>query len=163
MGTKSLLVSSCFCKIIKVRYLNAFRCQPYSKHICMFQMFLSVSVNSCLYGQLLHSLNVIYLAERTILPAIFSSVIRIVSMWCFFVFSGRTRLRNQLNRLYARQCTCNRLAFTFIEALLTAVPKSDNLIISRLMDAGKVLFGEITEKTMRGTWLDMRIKIYLHE
>ncbi len=43
------------------------------------------------------------------------------------------------------------------------VPKADNLIFSRLMDAGKVLFGEITKKTMRGTWLDIKIKIFLHE
>lgn len=43
------------------------------------------------------------------------------------------------------------------------VPKADNLIFSRLMDAGKVLFGKITKKTMRGTWLDIKIKIFLHE
>ena len=43
------------------------------------------------------------------------------------------------------------------------VPRQDNLIFSRLMDAGKVLFGRITAKSMRGTWLKMDIKIYLHE
>ncbi len=43
------------------------------------------------------------------------------------------------------------------------VPRADNIIFSRLMDAGKVLFGVITSKTMRGTWLNMKIKIYLHE
>lgn len=43
------------------------------------------------------------------------------------------------------------------------VPRQDNLIFSRLMDAGKVLFGRITAKSMRGTWLKMDIRIYLHE
>lgn len=43
------------------------------------------------------------------------------------------------------------------------VPRKDNVIFSRLMDAGKILFGEIAEKTMRGTWLDIKIKIFLHE
>lgn len=43
------------------------------------------------------------------------------------------------------------------------VPRNDNVIFSRLMDAGKILFGEITNKTIRGTWLDIKIKIFLHE
>ncbi len=43
------------------------------------------------------------------------------------------------------------------------VPKNDNAVFARLMDAGKLLFGTITEKKMRGYWLDMKIKIYLHE
>ena len=43
------------------------------------------------------------------------------------------------------------------------VPQADNLVFSRLMDAGKVLFGVISSKKMRGSWLDMKIKIYLHE
>ena len=43
------------------------------------------------------------------------------------------------------------------------VPRADNIVFSRLMDAGKILFGVITSKTMRGTWLNMKIKIYLHE
>ena len=43
------------------------------------------------------------------------------------------------------------------------VPRSDNVIFSRLMDAGKILFGEITEKKWKGKWLDMKIRIYLHE
>lgn len=43
------------------------------------------------------------------------------------------------------------------------VPRADNVIFSRLMDAGKLLFGRITNKEMRGTWLKMDIKIYLHE
>lgn len=43
------------------------------------------------------------------------------------------------------------------------VPKQDNVIFSRLMDAGKVLFAKIMEKEMKGEWLKIRIKIFLHE
>lgn len=43
------------------------------------------------------------------------------------------------------------------------VPKVDNAIFSRLMDAGKLLFGRITSKDMQGNWLKIEIKVYLHE
>lgn len=43
------------------------------------------------------------------------------------------------------------------------VPKDDNVIFSRLMDAGKLLFGKITDKELKGNWLKINIKIYLHE
>lgn len=43
------------------------------------------------------------------------------------------------------------------------VPHKDNVIFSRLMDAGKVLFAKVVEKEMRGKWLKIKIKIYLHE
>lgn len=43
------------------------------------------------------------------------------------------------------------------------VPRQDNVIFSQLMDAGKLLFGRITEKEMRGTWLKIDIRIFLHE
>ncbi len=43
------------------------------------------------------------------------------------------------------------------------VPKSDNAIFSRLMDAGKLLFGRITAKEMSGKWLKIQIKVFLHE
>lgn len=43
------------------------------------------------------------------------------------------------------------------------VPKADNVIFSRLMDAGKLLFGKITDKKMQEKWLKINIKIYLHE
>lgn len=43
------------------------------------------------------------------------------------------------------------------------VPKADNVIFSRLMDAGKLLFGRITSKKMQGTWLKIDIKVYLQE
>ncbi|MBQ1925535.1 MAG: restriction endonuclease, partial [Proteobacteria bacterium] len=43
------------------------------------------------------------------------------------------------------------------------VPKRDNVVFSRLMDAGKILFGQITHKEWRNRWLKVSIKIYLHE
>jgi len=43
------------------------------------------------------------------------------------------------------------------------VPKADNVIFSRLMDAGKLLFGRISAKEMKGKWLKIEIKVYLHE
>lgn len=43
------------------------------------------------------------------------------------------------------------------------VPKQDNIIFSRLMDAGKYLFGKITAKETQGRWLKIKIKVYLHE
>ena len=43
------------------------------------------------------------------------------------------------------------------------VPKADNVVFARLMDAGKLLFGKITSKEMVGSWLKIGIKVYLHE
>lgn len=43
------------------------------------------------------------------------------------------------------------------------IPEADNVIFSRLMDAGKLLFGRITSKKMNGIWLKMEIKIFLQE
>ena len=43
------------------------------------------------------------------------------------------------------------------------VPREDNVVFSRLMDAGKLLFGKITYKEMKGNWLKINIKIFLHE
>ena len=43
------------------------------------------------------------------------------------------------------------------------VPKADNVIFSRLMDAGKLLFARIVSKEMEGNWLRLEIKVYLHE
>ena len=43
------------------------------------------------------------------------------------------------------------------------VPKADNAIFSRLMDAGKLLFARIVSKEMSGKWLEIAIKVYLHE
>lgn len=43
------------------------------------------------------------------------------------------------------------------------VPQSDNVVFSRLMDAGKLLFGKITKKELKGRWVKISIGIYLHE
>ncbi len=43
------------------------------------------------------------------------------------------------------------------------VPERDNIIFARLMDAGKLLFGRITEKEIKGKWVKISIKIFLHE
>lgn len=43
------------------------------------------------------------------------------------------------------------------------VPQRDNVVFSRLLDAGKILFGQITHKEWRNRWLKVSIKIYLHE
>ena len=43
------------------------------------------------------------------------------------------------------------------------IPMEDNAVFSRLMDAGKMLFGNITNKEMKGKWLKLDIDIYLHE
>ena len=43
------------------------------------------------------------------------------------------------------------------------VPRRDNVVFSRLMDAGKKLFGRLTAKEWQGEWLKISIKIYLQE
>ena len=43
------------------------------------------------------------------------------------------------------------------------VPKQDNAVFARLMDAGKLLFGKITSKKKRGAWVSIDIKVFLHE
>jgi hypothetical protein len=43
------------------------------------------------------------------------------------------------------------------------VPKQDNIVFSRLMDAGKLLFGRISGKEKKGKWVVIKIKVFLHE
>jgi len=43
------------------------------------------------------------------------------------------------------------------------VPQDDNIIFSRLMDAGKLLFARIASKDKKGNWLKIAIKVYLNE
>ena len=66
---------------------------------------LVVEPMKALKGQLLQSLNVIYLAERTTFTAIFSSFKRTVSIRYFRIFADNANRLNQLNMLYARACT----------------------------------------------------------
>jgi len=41
------------------------------------------------------------------------------------------------------------------------VPEKDNIVFSRLMDAGKLLTAKITEITQKGNYTQIKIKIYL--
>ncbi len=43
------------------------------------------------------------------------------------------------------------------------IPKQDNVIFSRLMDAGKLIFGRISFKEKKGSWVKIDIKVFLHE
>ena len=43
------------------------------------------------------------------------------------------------------------------------VPKQENLILARLMDGGKLLYATLTDKSWRGDWLRLFIKIYLQD
>ena len=43
------------------------------------------------------------------------------------------------------------------------VPRVDNIVFSRLMDAGKLLFGKLSYKKNLGTWLKLEMEIYLHD
>lgn len=43
------------------------------------------------------------------------------------------------------------------------VPRQDNAIFARLMDAGKLLFGKITAKEKKGAWVKIYIKVFLRE
>jgi len=43
------------------------------------------------------------------------------------------------------------------------IPKADNSVFARLMDAGKLLFGKVKEKEKKGNWYNIRIYIYLED
>ena len=43
------------------------------------------------------------------------------------------------------------------------VPRKDNQILARLMDAGKLLYAVIREKRWQGDWLQLGIDIYMTE
>ena len=43
------------------------------------------------------------------------------------------------------------------------VPRADNVVFSRLMDAGKQLYGKVTSMTNRTNWVRVEMRIYLHE
>ena len=43
------------------------------------------------------------------------------------------------------------------------IPRQDNDVFARLMDAGKQLYGKVKGKEMRGKWLRMPIEIYLRD
>lgn len=43
------------------------------------------------------------------------------------------------------------------------IPRANNLIFARLMDAGKLLFGIITNKELKTNWLKIEIKVDLQD
>ena len=43
------------------------------------------------------------------------------------------------------------------------VPRKDNVVFSRLMDAGKMLYCKVKKTSYKGSWLKINIEIYLHE
>jgi hypothetical protein len=43
------------------------------------------------------------------------------------------------------------------------VPQEKNEILSKLMDAGKLLFGRLDEKNWFGRWLKLDIQVYLRD
>ncbi|HEL1586303.1 TPA: HIRAN domain-containing protein [Streptococcus suis] len=43
------------------------------------------------------------------------------------------------------------------------VPKKDNVVFSRLMDAGKLLYGKVTNKELQGSWVKIYISIFLQD
>lgn len=43
------------------------------------------------------------------------------------------------------------------------IPKADNPVFARLMDAGKLLFGKVKEKEKKGNWHHISIYIYLDD
>ena len=43
------------------------------------------------------------------------------------------------------------------------IPKQDNVIFSRLLDAGKLLYGRIVSKETKNKWIKIEIKIFLKE
>lgn len=43
------------------------------------------------------------------------------------------------------------------------VPRADNVVFARLMDAGKLLFGRIKDKSKQNDWLQIKIDIFLQD
>lgn len=43
------------------------------------------------------------------------------------------------------------------------VPKTDNIIFSRLMDAGKCVFAKVSEIETKGTWHEIKIEIFMQD
>ena len=52
---------------------------------------------------------------------------------------------------------------TVNEVKIGYVPRNDNAVFARLMDAGKLLFGKITSIETKENWVKINIGIYLHE
>ena len=43
------------------------------------------------------------------------------------------------------------------------IPQQNNVILARLMDAGKLLYAKIEYKKIRNDWLQLKVEVYLQE
>ncbi len=43
------------------------------------------------------------------------------------------------------------------------VPQKKNEVVSRLMDAGKLIYAKLKTKEFKGSWLKMKIEIYMRD
>ncbi len=43
------------------------------------------------------------------------------------------------------------------------VPRNKNEVLARLMDGGKLIFGQVEEKELVGDWLKISIKVYMKD
>ncbi len=43
------------------------------------------------------------------------------------------------------------------------IPQKYNEVLSRLMDAGKLLYAKVIHKEMEGRWLNIRVEVYLKD
>jgi hypothetical protein len=55
------------------------------------------------------------------------------------------------------------MIFTEAGHHLGYVPRAKNEALARLMDAGKLLFARLEEKTWQGDWLKAEVRIYLRD
>ena len=69
-------------------------------------------------------------------------------------------LKRELNNEYDDKAI---LILTEDGQKLGYVPQERNEILSRLMDAGKLLFGRLDEKNWVGRWLRLDIQVYLRD
>lgn len=53
--------------------------------------------------------------------------------------------------------------FTRDRVKLGYVPRKDNPVLARLMDAGKLLYAVVAEKGWQGDWLRVTVEIYMTE
>ena len=49
------------------------------------------------------------------------------------------------------------------ERCIWYIPQKNNEILARLMDSGKVVFGEIESKKWQDRWLNIKIRVYIRD
>ena len=94
------------------------------------------------------------------------------SEWSLFLNERNRICYNELCRRYVacrettkiENCIKQAIVIKTVDGVkIGYVPKQDNVIFARLMDAGKLLFGRITSKEKKGSWVKIYIKVFLHE